>query len=95
MRLGVISGLATSICSLLILITYLAWPNTLIFFGIDLILPKLYINSLLAMLNSRIARTNDSSDESKAVALTYNNSGTEVAHISIPMESSVSLDHAK
>ncbi|KAK0227979.1 hypothetical protein IW262DRAFT_1292884 [Armillaria fumosa] len=40
MRLGVISGLATSICSLLILITYLAWPNTLIFFGIDLILPK-------------------------------------------------------
>ncbi|KAK0442994.1 hypothetical protein EV421DRAFT_1903954 [Armillaria borealis] len=112
MRLGVISGLATSICSLLILITYLAWPNTLIFFGIDLILPKLYINSLLAMyvlpvldrywkaniprLNSRKARTNDSSDESKAVrALTYNNSGTEVAHISISMRSSVSLDHAK
>ncbi|KAK0225147.1 hypothetical protein EDD85DRAFT_222303 [Armillaria nabsnona] len=81
MRLGVISGLATSICSLLILITYLAWPNTLIFFGIDLILPK--------------PRTNYSSDESKAVALTYKNSDTEVAHISIPMESSVSLDHAK
>ncbi|KAK0474897.1 hypothetical protein IW261DRAFT_532528 [Armillaria novae-zelandiae] len=59
MRLGVISGLATSICSLLILITYLAWPNTLIFFGIDLILPKLYINSLLAILNSRKARKND------------------------------------
>ncbi|PBK66824.1 hypothetical protein ARMSODRAFT_1021242 [Armillaria solidipes] len=32
---------------------YIAWPNTLIFVAIDFILPKLYINSLLAMLNSR------------------------------------------
>ncbi|KAK0185838.1 hypothetical protein F5146DRAFT_1068106 [Armillaria mellea] len=95
MLLGVMSGLVTSICSLLILLTYLAWPNTLIFIGIDLILPKLYINSLLAMLNSRKARTNGASDESKAVALTYDNPGTKVAHISIPMESSVSLDRTK
>ncbi|PBK64472.1 hypothetical protein ARMSODRAFT_961977 [Armillaria solidipes] len=99
MRLGVISGLATSTCSLLILITYLAWPNTLIFSSIDLILPKLYINSLLAMLNSRKVRTNSALSESKVVALTYpsHDSGTEleVAHISITMENSVSLDHAK
>ncbi|PBK87549.1 hypothetical protein ARMGADRAFT_1085559 [Armillaria gallica] len=95
MRLGVISGLATSTCSLLILITYLAWPNTLIFSGIDLILPKLYVISLLAMLNSRKSRTNDASSESKAAALTYHNSGTEVAHVSITMERSISLDHAK
>ncbi|KAK0444679.1 hypothetical protein EV421DRAFT_360010 [Armillaria borealis] len=53
MRLVVISGLATSACSLLTLVTYIAWPNTLIFVAIDFILPKLYINSLLAMLNSR------------------------------------------
>lgn len=53
MRLVVISGLATSACSLLTLVTYIAWPNTLVFVAIDFILPKLYINSLLAMLNSR------------------------------------------
>ncbi|KAK0444682.1 hypothetical protein EV421DRAFT_1938543 [Armillaria borealis] len=32
---------------------YAGWPNTLTFIAIDSVLPKLYINSLLAMLNSR------------------------------------------
>ncbi|KAK0489679.1 hypothetical protein EDD18DRAFT_1466090 [Armillaria luteobubalina] len=72
MRLVVISGLATSICSLLCLITvwhpfsivpgtnippqFFIWPNSFIFMGIDFILPKLYVNSLLALLNSREGR---------------------------------------
>ncbi|KAK0457265.1 uncharacterized protein EV420DRAFT_1689874 [Desarmillaria tabescens] len=49
MRLVVISGLATSTCSLLTLVTFVAWPKTLIFIAVHSILPKLYINSLLAM----------------------------------------------
>ncbi|KAK0226798.1 hypothetical protein EDD85DRAFT_958559 [Armillaria nabsnona] len=49
MRLVVISGLAMSTCSLLTLITYLVWQDSLIFLGVDLILPNLYVNSLLAM----------------------------------------------
>ncbi|KAK0497560.1 hypothetical protein EDD18DRAFT_1162837 [Armillaria luteobubalina] len=54
MRIVVISGLLTSTCSLLTLISYIVWPDTLIFLTIGtFILPKLYINSLLAMLNSR------------------------------------------
>lgn len=53
MRLAFVSGLATSACSLLALFTYFAWSDTLIFVAIDFILPKLYINSLLAMLNYR------------------------------------------
>ncbi|KAK0488430.1 hypothetical protein IW261DRAFT_349059 [Armillaria novae-zelandiae] len=54
MRIIVISGLLTSACSLLTLISYIVWPDTLIFLAIGtFILPKLYINSLLAMLNSR------------------------------------------
>ncbi|KAK0457287.1 uncharacterized protein EV420DRAFT_1549994 [Desarmillaria tabescens] len=54
MRVVVISGLLTSACSLLALVTYVIWPDTLIFISIcAFILPKLYINSLLAMLNSR------------------------------------------
>ncbi|KAK0474942.1 hypothetical protein IW261DRAFT_536089 [Armillaria novae-zelandiae] len=95
MRLGIISGLATCTCSLLITITYLAWPNTLIFSGIDLILPKLHINSLLAMLNFRKSRTKNASSEPKSVALAYHNSGTEVGHVIIPTERSVSLNHTK
>ncbi|KAK0203241.1 hypothetical protein DFS33DRAFT_971340 [Desarmillaria ectypa] len=53
MRLVVISGILTSACSLLTLVAYIAWPDTFAFVAIDLVLPKLYINSLLAMLNSR------------------------------------------
>ncbi|KAK0457282.1 uncharacterized protein EV420DRAFT_1549932 [Desarmillaria tabescens] len=54
MRIVVISGLLTSTCSLFTLISYIIWPDTLIFFAIGtFVLPKLYINSLLAMLNSR------------------------------------------
>ncbi|KAG7441280.1 uncharacterized protein BT62DRAFT_997305, partial [Guyanagaster necrorhizus] len=53
MRVVVISGLATSTCSLLALMTFVAFPKTLVFFAIGFILPKLYINSLLAMLNAR------------------------------------------
>ncbi|KAK0190137.1 hypothetical protein F5146DRAFT_1201781 [Armillaria mellea] len=34
-------------------VKFLMWPNSFIFIGILFILPKLYINSLLAMLNSR------------------------------------------
>ncbi|PBK81094.1 hypothetical protein ARMGADRAFT_1068696 [Armillaria gallica] len=52
-RLILVSGLATSACSLLALIAYIVWPETLIFLGIDFVLPKLYINSLLAMFNYR------------------------------------------
>ncbi|PBK59120.1 hypothetical protein ARMSODRAFT_1009864 [Armillaria solidipes] len=53
MRLVVMSGLATSACSLLTLISYIAWRKSLAFLGINFVLSKLYINSLLAMLNSR------------------------------------------
>ncbi|KAK0442667.1 hypothetical protein EV421DRAFT_1808283 [Armillaria borealis] len=55
MRFAVMSGLTTSACSLFTLVAYIAWPNSLIFLAVDFILPKLYINSLLAMLNARSA----------------------------------------
>ncbi|PBK61095.1 hypothetical protein ARMSODRAFT_1025994 [Armillaria solidipes] len=52
-RFVLISGLATAACSLIILITFLASPDTLVFAGIALLISKLYINSLLAMFNAR------------------------------------------
>ncbi|KAK0488408.1 hypothetical protein IW261DRAFT_347013 [Armillaria novae-zelandiae] len=63
MRLVVISGLATSACSLLTLVAFIAWPNSLIFLAIDFILPKLYINSLLAMLNARHEQMKEGAQE--------------------------------
>ncbi|KAK0457284.1 uncharacterized protein EV420DRAFT_1549971 [Desarmillaria tabescens] len=54
MRVVVISGMLTGVFSLLTLVAYIGWSKTFIFMALGTsILPKLYINSLLAMLNSR------------------------------------------
>ncbi|PBK84962.1 hypothetical protein ARMGADRAFT_1087867 [Armillaria gallica] len=47
------SGLATSACSTVALITFIVLPNTLVFLGVESLLTKLYVNSLLSMLNAR------------------------------------------
>ncbi|KAK0202256.1 hypothetical protein DFS33DRAFT_1386553 [Desarmillaria ectypa] len=48
-----ISGLATSACSTVALVTFIVLPNTLVFLGVEFLLTKLYVNSLLSMLNAR------------------------------------------
>ncbi|KAK0488420.1 hypothetical protein IW261DRAFT_348705 [Armillaria novae-zelandiae] len=53
MRLVIMSGSTTSVCSLLVLFSRIAWPDSLIFLAFDMIISKLYMNSLLAMLNYR------------------------------------------
>ncbi|KAK0475339.1 hypothetical protein EDD18DRAFT_213931 [Armillaria luteobubalina] len=53
MRLVIMSGSTTSVCSLLVLFSIIAWPDSLIFLAFDMIISKLYMNSLLAMLNYR------------------------------------------
>ncbi|KAK0457004.1 uncharacterized protein EV420DRAFT_1691037 [Desarmillaria tabescens] len=63
MRLILISGLVTSMCSTATLITFLMWPNALVFVAIDLMQPRLFINSLLAMLNARKELRNIQSSE--------------------------------
>ncbi|PBK80359.1 hypothetical protein ARMGADRAFT_78731 [Armillaria gallica] len=99
-RLVVVSGLATSAWSLLTLITYLVWPNTLIFLGVDFILPKLYVNSLLVMLNCRRDRrppTNSEFSEPKVLRFAPNDSGTDIdeVNINVSMDNVQSLDHAE
>ncbi|PBK62053.1 hypothetical protein ARMSODRAFT_1089341 [Armillaria solidipes] len=100
MRLVVVSGLATSAWSLLVLITYLVWPNTLIFLGVNFILPKFYVNSLLVMLNCRRDHrpcTNYEYSEPKVLRFAPNDSGTDIdeVNINIPMNSVQSFDHAE
>jgi len=49
------TGLLTSICATACFITFSIWPNQFVYMGIYFTLSKLYVNSLLAMLNSRTA----------------------------------------
>ncbi|KAF8962346.1 hypothetical protein BDZ97DRAFT_1733137, partial [Flammula alnicola] len=53
MAFSINTALLTSICALACLITYAIWPQRLIFVGIYFTLSKLFVNSLLASLNSR------------------------------------------
>ncbi|PBK95237.1 hypothetical protein ARMGADRAFT_1028626 [Armillaria gallica] len=53
MRMILMTGFVTSFYSIVILVTFLLWPDTLIFLGFDCLAPKLFINSLLALLNAR------------------------------------------
>ncbi|KAK0505421.1 hypothetical protein EDD18DRAFT_337389 [Armillaria luteobubalina] len=56
MRLVLISGLGTSVLVIASLVTFLVLHGTLIFLSIGVVVPKLYINSLLAMFNARKRR---------------------------------------
>ncbi|KAK0218775.1 hypothetical protein IW262DRAFT_1055067 [Armillaria fumosa] len=47
------SGLLTSICAIMSLVTILALPNTLIYFCFYFLIGRFYSNSLLATLNAR------------------------------------------
>ncbi|PBK81114.1 hypothetical protein ARMGADRAFT_816338 [Armillaria gallica] len=49
MWLVLMSGLVTSACSTVALVTYIVLPNTLVFLGVEFLLTKLYVNSLLSM----------------------------------------------
>jgi len=53
LRYTVTTGLATSILSLVCLLTYIAIPQSFIFIAIHFSLARMYTNSLLASLNSR------------------------------------------
>ncbi|KZV82159.1 hypothetical protein EXIGLDRAFT_730124 [Exidia glandulosa HHB12029] len=67
------SGFSTFVCSCVILGTYVALPDTQIYSGISFLLPHLYTNSLLALLNARrslrhrstVGRTSESLEPSR------------------------------
>ncbi|KIM38364.1 hypothetical protein M413DRAFT_245084 [Hebeloma cylindrosporum] len=70
MRYVLITGFLTSACSLATLITYVTMPDNLVFIGINLLLPILYANSYIAMLNARKSmneKETSGSDVSKAL----------------------------
>ncbi|KLO17951.1 hypothetical protein SCHPADRAFT_900136 [Schizopora paradoxa] len=47
------TGLITSMCAIMALVSVLAWPNTFLYIAFYLLISRLYTNSLLATLNAR------------------------------------------
>lgn len=46
------TGILTSACSMIVVITCAAMPNNFIFFSIEFIVTKLYVNSFMALMNA-------------------------------------------
>ncbi|TFK93382.1 hypothetical protein K466DRAFT_511700 [Polyporus arcularius HHB13444] len=53
MMYSINTGALTSLCAMLCLITYANMPNNFVFIAFYFVLPKLFLNSLLATLNAR------------------------------------------
>lgn len=51
------SCLLTTVVQIMVLVAFAAWPDNFVYYGIYMILPKVYFNSLLASLNSRVSST--------------------------------------
>ncbi|KAK0218292.1 hypothetical protein EDD85DRAFT_357301 [Armillaria nabsnona] len=65
LRLVLLSGLAATAASILLLVVFLTLPDTLIFVAIAFPLPRLYIISLLTMLNARTPQPSNKSSQAK------------------------------
>ncbi|KAK0476442.1 hypothetical protein IW261DRAFT_1567111 [Armillaria novae-zelandiae] len=65
LRLVLMSGLAETAASILMLVAFLTLPDTLIFVAIAFPVPRLYIISLLTMLNARTLQSIGGSSNSK------------------------------
>ncbi|KAL4262894.1 DUF6534 domain-containing protein [Pleurotus pulmonarius] len=76
------SGMATSACSMAALIAYALLPNTLVFLGIEFLLTKLYINSFIAMLNTRKVTPKENSEGVSGGGLTTDNFRTYTSPLS-------------
>ncbi|KAM5537064.1 hypothetical protein V8D89_009210 [Ganoderma adspersum] len=64
MMYSINTGALTSLCALLTLLTYAAMPDNFVFMAFYFVLPKLFLNSLLATLNARrpLRETNSGGD---------------------------------
>jgi len=47
------TGILTSLCAMACLVSFAIWPHTFIFVAIFFVLGKLYVNTILAVLNTR------------------------------------------
>jgi len=52
-RYSLTTGCLTSLFSIIAVIVYATMPTNMVFFGIELLLAKLYVNSFVAMLNAQ------------------------------------------
>ncbi|OJA19252.1 hypothetical protein AZE42_05986 [Rhizopogon vesiculosus] len=63
------TGLLTSVCAVMSLISITVWPGTFIYIAFYFCLGRLYCNSLLATLNARKSLRGDSRDENMSLSL--------------------------
>ncbi|KAG2071980.1 hypothetical protein BDR04DRAFT_1097662 [Suillus decipiens] len=69
MLFSINTGLLTSVCAVMSLISILVWPETYIYIAFYFCLGRLYCNSLLATLNARKSVRRDSCEDHMSLSL--------------------------
>lgn len=69
MLFSINTGLLTSICAVMSLISILVWPDTYVYIAFYFCLGRLYCNSLLATLNVRKGIRRDSDEDHMSISL--------------------------
>lgn len=69
MLFSINTGLLTSICAVMSLVSIIVWPDTFIYIAFYFCVGRLYCNSLLATLNVRKSIRRDSCDEPMSLSL--------------------------
>ncbi|KAF8889447.1 hypothetical protein CPB84DRAFT_1449062 [Gymnopilus junonius] len=92
MAFSINTGLLTSVCAIACFVTYALWPQRFIFMGIYFALSKLYVNALLASLNTRSSLRNQSYgmstiSQSVSMPIAFPTSHNTIATSSIVSES--------
>ncbi|PIL36727.1 hypothetical protein GSI_00416 [Ganoderma sinense ZZ0214-1] len=83
------TGLLTSVCACISLITFFAFPTTFIYICFYFLIGRLYANSLMAMLNARRSRRDGCNSDDTTVSLReVPTAGSNLTHCNVNAPSS-------
>ncbi|KAG2158996.1 uncharacterized protein EDB93DRAFT_1245557 [Suillus bovinus] len=99
MLFSVSTGLLTSVCAVMSLISIIVWPNTFIYVAFYFCLGRLYCNSLLATLNARKGIRRIPCNEPMSLSLhavrRHINSPISSSRMGMPNDLSIKMDTAQ
>ncbi|TBU32163.1 hypothetical protein BD311DRAFT_817208 [Dichomitus squalens] len=86
------TGLLTSVCACISLITFFALPNTFVYICFFFLIGRLYSNSLMATLNARKSLRDGSSNEASiSLRDVHGTTGTNLAHYNVSRAEGIAI----
>ncbi|KAI1792960.1 hypothetical protein LXA43DRAFT_300493 [Ganoderma leucocontextum] len=78
------TGLLTSVCACISLVTFFVFPNTFVYICFYFLIGRLYANSLMAMLNARRSPRDSSNEDTSILLREVPTTGSSLTHYNVP-----------